>query len=98
MKSYREELWLNVPTRRAFINITPQVEMALKKSGIREGLALIFLFSLPFLILIFTPVSAVADRLSNADQNTLLICMLGLYPLYLCIHFAIWAIRTLKEK
>jgi secondary thiamine-phosphate synthase enzyme len=41
MKSYREELWFNVPSRRAFINITPQVESALQKSGIREGLALI---------------------------------------------------------
>ncbi len=26
MKSYRKELWFNVPTRRAFINITPQIE------------------------------------------------------------------------
>ena len=41
MKSYREELWFNVPTRRAFINITPQVDAALKKSGIREGLCLV---------------------------------------------------------
>jgi secondary thiamine-phosphate synthase enzyme len=41
MKSYREELWFNVPSRRAFINITPQVESVLQKSGIREGLALI---------------------------------------------------------
>ena len=37
MKSYREELWFNVPQRRAFINITPQVEECLRKSGIREG-------------------------------------------------------------
>jgi len=41
MKSYRKELWFNVPTRRAFINITPQVEECLRKSGITEGLALI---------------------------------------------------------
>ena len=41
MKSYREELWFNVPTRRAFVNITPQLEKALKKSGIKQGLALI---------------------------------------------------------
>ncbi|HHX39523.1 MAG TPA: YjbQ family protein [Armatimonadetes bacterium] len=40
MKSYREELWFNVPQRRAFINITPQVEECLRKSGIREGLLL----------------------------------------------------------
>lgn len=41
MKSYRKELWFNVPTRRAFINITPQVEECLKESGIREGLVLV---------------------------------------------------------
>ncbi len=41
MKSYRKELWFNIPTRRAFINITPQVENCLKESGIQEGLALI---------------------------------------------------------
>ena len=41
MKSYREELWFSVPTRRAFINITPQVEECLRESSIREGLALV---------------------------------------------------------
>ena len=40
MKSYRKELWFNVPTRRAFINITSQVEECLRESGIREGLLL----------------------------------------------------------
>jgi secondary thiamine-phosphate synthase enzyme len=41
MKSYREELWFEVPTRRAFINITPQVEVCLEKSGVQEGLVLV---------------------------------------------------------
>jgi len=41
MKSYRKELWFNVPGRRAFINITPQVEECLRESGIGEGLALV---------------------------------------------------------
>ncbi|MEI6438311.1 MAG: secondary thiamine-phosphate synthase enzyme YjbQ [Candidatus Omnitrophota bacterium] len=41
MKHYREELWFEVPSRRAFINITRQVDGALKKSGIREGLCLV---------------------------------------------------------
>ncbi|HOG45167.1 MAG TPA: secondary thiamine-phosphate synthase enzyme YjbQ [Anaerolineae bacterium] len=41
MKSYRTELWFNVPGRRGFINITPQVQEALRESGIREGLALV---------------------------------------------------------
>ncbi|MFL0196817.1 secondary thiamine-phosphate synthase enzyme YjbQ [Clostridium sp. WILCCON 0269] len=40
MKSYRKELWFNVPKRRAFINITPQIEKCLKESGIKEGLLL----------------------------------------------------------
>ena len=41
MKSYREELWFNIPGRRAFINITGNVNEALKKSKILEGLALV---------------------------------------------------------
>ena len=41
MKSYRKELWFNVETRRAFINITPQVEQALRDSGVKEGLVLV---------------------------------------------------------
>ena len=41
MKSYRKELWFNVPERRAFINITGEVEKCLKESGIKEGLVLV---------------------------------------------------------
>jgi secondary thiamine-phosphate synthase enzyme len=41
MKSYRKELWFHVPSRRALINITPQVEECLKESGIKEGLILV---------------------------------------------------------
>jgi secondary thiamine-phosphate synthase enzyme len=41
MKSYRKELWFNVPTRRAFINITSQVQSCLHESGVREGLCLV---------------------------------------------------------
>ena len=40
MKSFRRELTLALPSRRAFVNITPQVEEALAESGIREGLLL----------------------------------------------------------
>ncbi len=40
MKSYRKELFFNIPARRGFLNITPQVEDALRESGIREGLLL----------------------------------------------------------
>ncbi len=41
MRSYREELWFQIPQRRAFVNITSQVEEAVRKSGIREGLCLV---------------------------------------------------------
>ena len=40
VKSYRKELWFNVTGRRAFLNITPQVEQCLKESGIKEGFVL----------------------------------------------------------
>ena len=41
MKSYRKELAIHTNTRRAYVNITPQVEEALSESGIREGLVLV---------------------------------------------------------
>lgn len=40
MRSYRKELWFDIPTRREFRNITPQVETCLRESGISEGLLL----------------------------------------------------------
>jgi secondary thiamine-phosphate synthase enzyme len=41
MKSYRKELWFEVPARRGFLNITRDVETCLKESGIQEGLVLV---------------------------------------------------------
>jgi secondary thiamine-phosphate synthase enzyme len=41
VKSHRQELWFNVPSRRGFLNITPEVEASLAESGIREGLCLV---------------------------------------------------------
>ena len=41
MKSYRKELWFEIPQRMAFVNITPKVEEALADSGIQEGLVLV---------------------------------------------------------
>jgi len=41
VKSYRKELWFNVPARRGFVNITPQVEDCLKESVVQEGLVLV---------------------------------------------------------
>lgn len=40
MKSYRKELWMNTDTRRAYLNITPEIIECLKESGIQEGLLL----------------------------------------------------------
>ena len=41
MKSFRKELWFSTSTRRAFINITPEINACLSESGIREGLVLV---------------------------------------------------------
>ena len=41
VKSYRQELWFNVPARMEFVNITPQVEKCVRESGITEGLCLV---------------------------------------------------------
>src|SRR5512143_2136473 len=41
MKSFRRELWFEVPARRGFVNITRQVEDCLRESGVQEGLALV---------------------------------------------------------
>jgi len=41
MKSLTEHLWFNTKTRREYINITPQVEELVKRSGVKEGLVLV---------------------------------------------------------
>jgi len=41
VKSFRRELWFEVPSRRAYVNITPQVEEALRQSAVEEGLVLV---------------------------------------------------------
>ncbi len=41
MKSYRKELWFELPKRRELVNITADVEEALQKSGIQEGMVLV---------------------------------------------------------
>ena len=60
MKNYREELWFETPTRRQFINITPQVEAAVKKSGVHEGLCLV------------NPMHITASVYINDDESGLL--------------------------
>ncbi len=40
MKSYRKELWFEIPSRRGFVNITPEVDRCLSESGIKDGLIL----------------------------------------------------------
>ncbi len=41
MRSYRKELWFEMPIRRAFLNITVQIERCLADSNVKEGLILI---------------------------------------------------------
>ncbi len=41
MKSYRKELWFEVPARRGFVNITAEVRDCIRESGIREGQVLV---------------------------------------------------------
>ena len=41
MKSFRKELWFELPKRRQLVNITPDVSAALRESGVREGLCLV---------------------------------------------------------
>lgn len=41
MKSYRKELWFEIPARRGFVNITGEVDRCLKDSGITEGMVLV---------------------------------------------------------
>jgi secondary thiamine-phosphate synthase enzyme len=41
VKSYRKELWFEVPGRRGFLNVTRQVEACVRESGVREGLVLV---------------------------------------------------------
>lgn len=41
MKSYRKELYFNIPKRRAYVNITPQVQKCIDESGVKEGIVLV---------------------------------------------------------
>jgi secondary thiamine-phosphate synthase enzyme len=41
MKTHTDYLWLNTKNRQDFVNITPEVEDAVKKSGVKEGLCLV---------------------------------------------------------
>ena len=60
MKSYRKELWFQIPARRGFVNITAQVEECLRESGIREGLCLV------------NAMNITASVFINDDENGLL--------------------------
>ena len=60
MISYREEIWLETKTRRDYINITPKVQAAVKKSGIKEGLCLV------------NPMHITASVYINDDEDGLL--------------------------
>jgi len=59
MKSYRKELVMNIPARRGFVNITPQVNACLRESGISEGLVLV------------NPMHITASVIINDDESGL---------------------------
>jgi secondary thiamine-phosphate synthase enzyme len=40
MKSFRKELWFNLPERRSYVNITPELEKCVRESGVKEGILL----------------------------------------------------------
>jgi secondary thiamine-phosphate synthase enzyme len=60
MKSYRETLTIHTKTRREYLNITPEVERAVQKSGVREGLVLV------------NPMHITASCFINDDERGLL--------------------------
>jgi len=85
MKSYRKELWFNTPDRVAFINITGEVQKAIRESEIKEGFCLVKGKARPASILLrfekyndhftFTPssaswVSTANTIISNSTQMT----------------------------
>ncbi|TWT47563.1 secondary thiamine-phosphate synthase enzyme YjbQ [Botrimarina hoheduenensis] len=41
MKSFRKEIWFELPERMEFVNITPEVEVCVAASGVKEGLCLV---------------------------------------------------------
>ena len=41
MKHFRKELWFEIPSRRAYINITSEVQEAIRESGVQDGLCLV---------------------------------------------------------
>jgi secondary thiamine-phosphate synthase enzyme len=41
MKSYRKELFFNIPTRRGLVNITSDVQKTVNESGVKEGMVLV---------------------------------------------------------
>jgi secondary thiamine-phosphate synthase enzyme len=59
MKTYRKELWFDTPTRRAFINITPQVERCLQESGIT------------YVLILFNALNITSSIFINDDESGL---------------------------
>lgn len=60
MKSYRKELWMEIPQRMGFVNITPEVEQAVRESGVQEGMVLV------------NPMHITASVFINDDESGLL--------------------------
>ena len=69
MKSYRKELWFEVPDAQSFINITPEVEECLRESGVREGLVLVNAMHITACVFINDDESRPAPRLREVARR-----------------------------
>ena len=71
MKSYRKELWFNVPQRRGFLNITRQVEECLRESGIVEGDVILSIDGVPHGLLVARHSREILDRVHGCEIGDL---------------------------
>ena len=63
MKSFRKELWFELPTRMGFVNITREVDGCIRESGVREGLCLVNAMHITASVFINDNESGLASRL-----------------------------------
>ncbi len=70
MKSFRKELWFEIPSRRGFVNITSQVQECLRESGIKEGLCLVNAMHITASVFINDDEFRIASRLRHLAGET----------------------------
>ena len=67
MKSYHKELWLNIPERMDFINITPDVQQCINESGISEGIVLVNAMHITASVFASVPTGSEGDVLFSSE-------------------------------